>query len=112
MSQIPPGVTGLSHTSRKCTECRRELTGEKEFTCSPKCRKRRERRIKDAHSVHVLIEQDLFKMRESIKRGENLEDFRKQLIWLKTEINDLLMLAKDPDTMARHEMIEARARKS
>lgn len=112
MEQILPGVTGLSHTTRKCTECRSELIGDQQqVTCSPKCRKRRERRQKDQQSAHVGAMLELQKIRDGIKRGEELKRYRDQLQRLKAEINDLLLLAKDPDAMAQREMLEDRARR-
>lgn len=93
----------------QCSECRNELPlwhNRNQVTCSPKCRKQRERRQKDAHSVHILILQDMQKIRDSVKRRESLSDFRAQLIRIRDEVNDILLLANDPDAMARREMLE------
>ena len=51
-------------------------------------------------------------MRDGIKRGESLDKYRGQLNHLRGEINDLLLLAKDPDAMAKREMLEDRARRN
>lgn len=99
----------------RCSECKLEFEGwhlASKTTCSAKCRKRRERRQKDAHSSHVVAMQMLGAMRDAIKRGESLEDYRAQLHRLRDEINDLLLLAKDPDAMAKVEMLGERARKN
>lgn len=93
----------------KCSECREELPlwhNPNQVTCSPKCRKQRERRQKDAHSAYILALQEMQKMRDSVKRRESLSDFRAQLIRLRDEANDILLLANDPDAMARREMFE------
>jgi len=98
----------------KCIECGKELErwqNLKQITCSAKCRKRRERRQKDQQSAHVVVMLELQKMRDGIKRGEELVRYREQLQYLKNEINDLLLLARDPDAMAAREMLEDRARR-
>src|SRR5690554_3886696 len=100
---------------RNCIECGNELPTwhlRQKITCSAVCRKRRERRQKDQQSAHVIVMQELQKMRDGIKRGEALAEYREQLIRLKDEINDLLLLANDADAVARREMIEARARRN
>lgn len=97
----------------KCIECGKELErwhSRQQLTCSAKCRKRRERRQKDQQSAHTLAMRELQKMRDGIKRGEELERYREQLMRLRDEINDLLLLAKDADQLAKREMLEARAR--
>jgi hypothetical protein len=98
----------------KCVECGKELDrwhNRLQLTCSPKCRKRRARRQKDQQSSHVVVMLELQKMRDGIKRGEELVRYREQLQYLKNEINDLLLLAKDPDSIASREMLEDRARR-
>lgn len=100
-------VTSPGHT---CSECKRPLTG-RALTCSPKCRKARERRQKDAHSAHIMAMHELHKIRDSLKRHEDIDHFREQLHRLRDEITDLLLLAKDADVLARQEMLEARARR-
>jgi uncharacterized protein YdcH (DUF465 family) len=102
--QFTAVVTGRRHT---CTECRNELPdcGDSRratrVTCSAKCRKRRERRQKDAHSAWILAQHELQKMRDSIKRGEQVVDLRNQLIRLRDEINDLLLLANESNAVQR-----------
>lgn len=114
MMEIERSVTGLSHN---CTECKQPLPlyrdgrTPKRVTCSPKCRKRRERRMKDQHSAYILALHELQKMRDGIKRREQLADFREQLNRLKGEINDLLLLAGDGDALARRQMLEDRMRR-
>lgn len=102
-------------TGGRCSECGQEFQGlhlASKTTCSPKCRKRRERRQRDSESAWVLALHELGKMRDGIKRGESLDKYREQLHRLKGEINDLLLLAKDADAVARREMLEARARRN
>lgn len=99
-------------TGGECSECRKPFEGlhlVSKTTCSPKCRKRRERRQKDAHSAYILALHELGKIRDSLKRRENVEDFIPQLQRLKGEINDLLLLAGEADALAKREMLEARA---
>jgi len=98
----------------ECSECRKPFEGmhsASKTTCSPKCRKRRERRQKEQHAAHILAMRELQQMRDGIKRRESLHDFRAQLQYLRDEINDLLLLANEPDAMARREMLEDRARR-
>lgn len=107
-------VTKLCHRRcttyhNKCSECGLDLErwhNKSKMTCSPKCRKQRERRQKDAHSAYILALQEMQKMRDSVKRRESLSDFRAQLIRIRDEANDILLLANDPDAMARREMFE------
>lgn len=93
----------------RCSECKKPFEGlhlVSKTTCSPKCRKRRERRQKEAHAAWILALHELGKMRDSIKRGETLDDFKAQLQRLKGEINDLLLLAGDEDALAKRQMLE------
>jgi len=53
----------------------------------------------------------LQQMRDGIKRGEQLKDFRDQLIRLKDEINDLLVLVKDEDAVARQQFLSGFSRR-
>ncbi len=101
-------VTSPGHT---CTECKKPITGKKALTCSPKCRKARERRQKEAHAAHIMILHELQKIRDSLKRHEDIAHYREQLIRLRDEITDLLVMAKDEDAVARREMLEARHRR-
>ena len=97
-----------------CSECKTPFDSfhlASKTTCSPKCRKRRERRQKEQHAAHILAMREIQKMRDGIKRRESLHDFRAQLQYLRDEINDLLLLANEPDAMARREMLEDRARR-
>lgn len=101
--EITPGVTPTSHT---CSECKKSMPGDAQrVTCSDKCRKRRERRQKDQHSAYIMALHELQKMRDGIKRGETVKDYRDQLIRLKDEINDLLLLANESNAVARREML-------
>jgi hypothetical protein len=98
----------------RCSECKKEFEGlhlASKTTCSAKCRKRRERRQKDSESAWVVVLQEMGKMRDGIKRGESLEKYLDQLRRIRGEVNDLLLLAKDPDARAKREMLEARARR-
>lgn len=114
---IDPSHTDRPHewiTGGRCSECRKEFEGwhlSTKTTCSTKCRKRRERRQKDAESAWVVVLQEMAKMRDGIKRGESLEKYRAQLNRIRDEAGDLLLLAKDPDMMAKREMLESRERK-
>lgn len=99
----------------RCSECGttegfNDYHMENKTTCSPKCRKRRERRQKQAKSAWVVVLRELYPVRDAIKRGEDLPEYREQLKRLKEEINDLLALAKDQDTMEARAMMEARKR--
>jgi len=97
-----------------CSECKQPFDGyhlASKSTCSLKCRKRRERRQKDAHAAWILALHELGKIRDSIKRRENVKEFIPQLQRLKGEINDLLLLAEEPEAMARLQMLEGRARR-
>lgn len=102
-------------TGGKCSECGKPFEGMhlvSKITCGPACRKRRERRQKSQLEAYLIALGQLQKMRAGIKRGESLEVFREQLNYLKGEINDLLVLAKDEDAMARQAMLEERARRN
>lgn len=101
--ELKTDVTSTSHT---CSECRNPIKPEA-VTCSAKCRKRRERRQKDQHSAYIMALHELQKMRDGIKRGETIKDYRQQLNRLKDEINDLLLLVKDPDAVERREMLSS-----
>lgn len=110
-----PSVTSTSHV---CTECKRPLTipsGRKvmRMTCSAKCRKARERRMKAQHSAWIMALHELQQIRDALKRGEDRKHHRDCLIRLKDEINDLLLLANDPDRMALTDMLnDMKARRS
>lgn len=99
----------------RCSECGtsegfNDYHMENKTTCSTKCRKRRERRLKQAKSAWVVVLRELQPVRDSIKRGEDLEEHREKLKRLRDEITDLLHLAKDNDTMEMRAMLEARKR--
>lgn len=99
-------------TGGQCSECKTPFEGMhlvSKTTCSPKCRKRRERRQKDAQSAWILALHELGKIRDSLKRREDVEQFIPQLQRLKGEINDLLLLAGEADAISKREMLEARA---
>jgi len=100
-------VTGHGHN---CSECRKPCEGEK-LTCSDKCRKRRNRRQRDARTAIHLAMFELGKIRDSLKRRETVPRFIGDLNRLKAEINDLLLMAGDPDAVGRHEMLTEVARK-
>lgn len=102
-------------TGGRCSECGStagftEAHSDTKTTCSPTCRKRRERRQKQAQSAWVVVIRELQPVRDAIKKGEDLELYREQLKRLKAEISDLLMLAKDTDTMEARAMLESRKR--
>jgi len=100
-----PGVTGQRHT-RECSECRKPTPSDQGVTCSARCRKRRERRIKDQQSAWILALHEIGKMRDSIKRKEcETKTMREQLIRIRDEINDLLLMVNDADMVARREML-------
>ncbi|MBI5671262.1 MAG: hypothetical protein HZC41_24970 [Chloroflexi bacterium] len=109
--------TGIPYewtTGGKCSECGKPFEGMhllSKTTCSPKCRKRRERRQKEAHAAWIGALHELQKIRDAIKRDEDIEHHRECLNRLKGEINDLLLLAKDTEAMERRAMLEARAQR-
>jgi hypothetical protein len=96
-----------SHTGY-CSECRKSCPG---ITCSDKCRKRRNRRQRDARTAHHLVMFELGKIRDSLKRREDTNKHIQDLTRLKAEISDLLLLAGDADAMRLHEMRTELARK-
>lgn len=96
-------------TSHTCAECKQPMDGKGQ-TCSPKCRKRRQRRQHEARLALPLAMYELGKIRDSLKRRERISDFTADLLRLKAEINDLLVLAGEPDSIAKVEMLSARAR--
>ena len=105
-------MTGRCHN---CTECRKPLPVNdarkaKRVTCSDVCRKKRERRQREARVAWLDAMNDLGKMRESIKRGEFVPEMKDQLYRLRAEINDLLYLAKDADQLALQEMLYERSK--
>lgn len=108
-------VTELCHTTvRTCSECKQPLPDDSKAgtrTCSPKCRKRRDRRQAEQHTAwnHALGE--LQKIRDALKRNEDVQYQQQALLRLREEIMDLLVLAKDQDAMSRMSMLEARARR-
>ncbi|MBA3868611.1 MAG: hypothetical protein H0X30_05620 [Anaerolineae bacterium] len=109
MSKYAFTVTNSSHTLL-CSECRQPITGDA-TTCSPKCRKRRQRRQQEAAEAFTLAMHELQVIRDGIKRGENLTRAIDDLKRLQGEIKDLLLLAGDADSLARQEMFNARAAK-
>lgn len=78
------------------------------LTCSDKCRKRRQRRKQQARQAFSVAMRELGKVRDSIKRREDVDKHIADLQRLKGEINDLLVLAGDKDAMARLQMLEDR----
>jgi len=100
-------VTGHGHN---CSECRKPCEGEK-LTCSDKCRKRRNRRQRDARTAIHLVMFELGKIRDSLKRRETTPRFIADLNRLKAEINDLLLMAGDADAVQRHSMLTEVSRK-
>lgn len=106
-----PTVTPTSHIrGHQCSECQNEIYANA-ITCSATCRKRRERRLKMQHSAYIVVLREMQNMRDGIKRGENLENFRNQLQRIKDEVSDLQFLARDDDALSRREMLEDRARR-
>lgn len=101
MQQFYPSVTPTSHT---CSECKQPMESSG-VTCGKKCRKRRERRRKKQHSAWIMALHELGEIRDALKRGEDRKHHRDCLIRLKDEINDLLLLANDPDRMALTDML-------
>jgi hypothetical protein len=97
---------------RYCSECKKEINRYARSdveTCSATCRKRRERRQDKARRAFPLAMYELGKIRESLKHRERVPDFIAELQRLKAEINDLLVLAGEPESMARLKMLEDRA---
>lgn len=96
-----------------CTECKAPLdvywySSKSRSTCGDKCRKRRERRLKDSRSAWIGALHEIGKMRDLIKRRENDQATIEQLNRLKAEINDLLQLAGDADEQSRRQMLQDR----
>jgi hypothetical protein len=91
-----------------CSECSKSLGGwhsAAKKTCSPACRKHRQRRI-DRMPVNWLdVMTGLNLMRTDIKRRENIDLYIEQLKYLKVEINDLLLLAGDKDAQEKVQMV-------
>lgn len=120
-------VTPLSHraldseyqpyewtTGGACSECKQPFEGMhlvSKTTCSGKCRKRRERRQKEAYAAHIMVLHELAKIRDSLKRRENIGEFIPQLQRLKGEINDLLLLAGDREALEKQQMLYDRSRR-
>lgn len=103
-------TAGVTVTRHNCSECRKPCVGEK-LTCSDKCRKRRQRRQRDARAAHHMVMFELGKIRDSLKRRETVPKFIADLQRLKAEINDLLLMAGDEDALNRHTMLTEAARK-
>ncbi len=98
----------------KCSECGEPFEGmhlASKTTCGPKCRKKRERRRQLARLAFPLAMYELSKIRDSLKRREDIEKFTEDLKRLKAEIGDLLLLAGEADAVAKREMFESHARK-
>lgn len=101
----------------RCSECGSTVGFEGDHlvtktTCSPKCRKRRERRQRQAKSAWAAVIRELQPMRDAIKRGEDLPEYREQLKRLQGELVDLLHLAKDLDTVEARAMREGLKRQT
>jgi hypothetical protein len=77
-------------------------------TCSPACRKKRQRRQEQARLALPLALHELGKIRDSIKRKERVPDFIGDLKRLRSEIDDLLLLAGDIDARERNAMLSQR----
>jgi hypothetical protein len=77
-------------------------------TCSPACRKKRQRRQQQARLALPLAMYELGKIRDSIKRKEGVPEFIADLKRLRGEIDDLLLLAGDIDTRERIAMLNQR----
>jgi len=103
-------VTQLSHV-RMCEECKRNPVTGRAKTCGTTCRKRRERRQKEASAASIMALHELGKIRDSLKRREMRSKLILDLRRLKDEINDLLLLAGDTEALSRQQMLEDRARR-
>lgn len=94
-----------------CTECGADLGqwhSSAKTTCSEACRKRRQRRLHSINQHWLEVMNALNRMRGDIKRRDSeeiLKIYTGQLIYLKTEINDLLLLAKDKDALDKQQMM-------
>jgi predicted nucleic acid-binding Zn ribbon protein len=101
-------------TGGECIVCRKPFEGmhlKSRKTCSPKCRKRLERRLKAADEATNQIMRYLGLIRASIKARDNHAKRIDDLNYIRNEINDLLHLAQDYQEMARRDMLENYARK-
>lgn len=96
-ADLDRGVTMTSHTGRYCSECKTVQVRRGQKTCSPACRKKRQRRQQQARLAQPLAMHELGKIRDSIKRRERVPDFIADLKYLRQEINDLLLLAGEID---------------
>lgn len=97
-----------SHIDRYCSECKTERVWGNKITCSPKCRKAKQRRMQQARLAHPLAMYELGKIRDSIKRRERVPDFIADLKHLRQEIDDLLYMAGDISTFERYNMLNQR----
>lgn len=92
----------------KCTYCGKEITwgnSHKRF-CGPNCRKGWERRKDKFETGKRQAYESLIRMRDLSKRYPDMNpEIINLLKWMKGEINDLLLLARDTDTMDRHVMM-------
>lgn len=93
---------------RYCSECKSVKVRRGQITCSPACRKKRQRRQEQARLSLPLAMFELGKIGDSIKRKERVLDFIADLNRLKAEINDLLLLAGKIDAVERNAMLSQR----
>lgn len=98
----------LRRYKHECSECRTPTNG---ITCSTKCRKRRQRRRHEVQSAFPLVMSEMGKIRDSVKRREDLAQLIEQLKRIKGEVNDLLLMAGDQDAVNRHTMVSEILRK-
>lgn len=94
-----------------CSECGKSLDGwhsAAKKTCSPACRKQRQRRLQNIDKHWLDVMSALNRIRMVIRRRDSEEIvkiYTGQLIHLKREINDLLLLAGDEDSKAKVQMM-------
>jgi len=94
-----------------CSECKKEIS-DKATTCSATCRKHRQRRKAEAKANFNRMFWYLEVYRRAIK--DNLISEKTaiaELIRIKDEINDLLLLANEENAKARVAMMEGLRRR-
>lgn len=75
-------------------------------TCSDTCRKRLQRIRQREKQAWLRAMNELQTIRAGIKRKERVPEFIAELNRLKGELNDLLLLAGDPDELGRLGMLQ------
>jgi hypothetical protein len=99
---------------KTCKICKTPLDGKRgnAQTCSDACRQAYKRRSSTILQAENHIMSDLQVLRHAIKNyPEMTQQITEQLKYFQGEIRDLLVLAKEPDALARMEMLNGRKNK-